>query len=356
MQRSNDNRQTLDEASQWFVDFRERKVDPARRAEFMSWLQRSPEHIRAYMEIGGAYARIPGATEVSGEDVERLIAQTRARVTVVPLGDESDTRNVAALRERKIATPRRSVARIRLAAGIVVASVIALLATWLNLTQGQVFASQIAERRSITLEDGSKVELNAHSKVRIAFTETQRNVELLEGQALFAVAKDANRPFVVHSEAAQIRAVGTQFDVRRNRSGTVVTVLEGRVSIRESRSAALAVLDKLQSTQAPSLLLSAGEQAVVTASDVDRKVPNLAAATAWRQGEFEFEETALADVAEEFNRYSRRRLVVESVAVAGLKITGVYSSEDLDSLVRFLRNQPDLLVMETSTEIRIRAR
>ena len=79
--------------------------------------------------------------------------------------------------------------------------------------------------------DGSTLELNAHSKVRVTLREHERDVELIDGQAMFRVAKDHSRPFIVHSGESEVRAVGTQFDVNRHRSGTTITVIEGRVAV-----------------------------------------------------------------------------------------------------------------------------
>ncbi|MBL8266727.1 FecR family protein [Steroidobacter sp.] len=353
--RAGDNRQILEEASQWFVDFRSKKVDQAQRDQFMRWLRRSPEHIRAYIEIGSSYARLPGAGEVQPGDIERLLAAAKGRANVLPLAAQIDTQvNVVEIGRPSLVTPRRR-SRVRLAAAVALVSVCAALATWFTLTRAPVFATQIAERRSITLKDGSRIELNADSRVRIEFSDTERGVDLLEGQALFHVAKDANRPFVVRSAGAQIRAVGTQFDVYRKRQDTVVTVLEGRVAVLDPKHADLDVSTKTPGGDARVLLLVAGEQAVINSTAVKKpKQPNVAVATAWTHGEYEFDETALADVVAEFNRHSHRAIVLESPAIANFKISGLFSFDDPASLIRFLRNQPELTVIETEREIRIR--
>ncbi len=83
----------------------------------------------------------------------------------------------------------------------------------------QTYATGIGEQRSIVLADGSTVDLNSRSKIRIRFSSERRGVELIEGQALFKVAKDHARPFVVDSDGTRVRAVGTQFDVYRKRRG-----------------------------------------------------------------------------------------------------------------------------------------
>jgi len=79
---------------------------------------------------------------------------------------------------------------------------------------------------------------------------------------------------------------------------------------------------------------------------------NVAATTAWRQRQLIFESAPLAEVAEEFNRYSTRKLVVEDLTSNELRLSGVFAT-DPDFLVDYLRARPDITVYETSAEIRI---
>jgi transmembrane sensor len=226
-----------------------------------------------------------------------------------------------------------------------------------------MYETNRGEQRILTLEDGSQIELNARSRVRVSFTSTSRAVQLIQGQAFFRVAKDAQRPFTVNSSDALVRAVGTQFDVYRKDSGTTVTVVEGRVLVQSGPSDAAPGGSPAGNPQSEplqavaSLDLSAGEQAVVTASSIAKSPHiNVAAVTAWTQGQLEFDETPLSEVISEFNRYAAKPLVVASPSLNTLTITGVYSSMDGASLLLFLRSQPDLVVTETDTEIRLTSR
>src|SRR5262249_39042282 len=154
------------------------------------------------------------------------------------------------------------------------------------------------------------------SRIRVRFTRERRDIELLEGQALFHVAAENKRPFVVRSGTAQVRAIGTEFDVYRRNEGTTVTVVEGRVAVREE-------------AVPRTLLLSAGEQVTVAPKTAPHSgKANVAAATAWTQRRLVFNSSPLPQVAEEFNRYNRRQLVIEDPALADFRISGVYSSMD----------------------------
>src|SRR5262249_25629827 len=158
-------------------------------------------------------------------------------------------------------------------------------------------------------------------------------VKLLEGQALFRVAKDPSRPFIVDTDSVQFRAVGTAFDVSRHGTEATVTVLEGTVAVLTT------------TVPEPKVLVNAGQQAVVNPQARPHPRPaNVAAAAAWTRGQLEFDETPLAQVADEFNRSSTRPLVLASPTVRSVRISGVYSSIDPGALILFLKSQPDLEV------------
>jgi transmembrane sensor len=212
------------------------------------------------------------------------------------------------------------------------------------MNAGDSYSTGIGEQRTIRLADGSTVELNARSKVQVHLTEHQRNVALLEGQALFRVAKDRQRPFIVRAGDAQVRAVGTEFDVYRKPGATVVTVVEGRVETYDGSSGA----------GAPAIILSAGEQLTVSPHTVTKPTrTDTQVATAWVQKRLIFEETPLSDVAEEFNRYSRRPLSIDDEELQKVKISGIYSSTDPASLINFLRSQPSIQIVETENQVRV---
>ena len=263
-----------------------------------------------------------------------------------------------------------------MAASVALLGVLAAWGLWSKLSVPE-YATTTGEQRSLEFTDGSTVELNSRSRIRVRYSEGERAVDLLEGQALFHVAKDPRRPFIVNADGTRVRAVGTRFDVYRKHDGTVVTVVEGRVAVRTDLGAASAEESQPTATAgagsaalqdgvgvpSPSdaaglsrgpILLSAGEQLVVTQKEAQKAShPNIASATAWTQREIVFESATLSDVAEEFNRYNRRQLIIEDPELYGFHISGVFSSTDPDSLIRFLRERPGVRVTVTGSEIRI---
>jgi transmembrane sensor len=199
------------------------------------------------------------------------------------------------------------------------------------------------------------VELNSRSRIRVRYTDDERRIDLIEGQALFQVAKNKHRPFIVDVDNTQVRAVGTQFDVYRKPSGTVVTVVEGRVAVLSATPDVIAPAAKaLDVTGEPAIFLAAGEQLTLRQKAVTRpQAVNTTTTTAWTQRQLIFENASLHEVAEEFNRYSARPIVIEGRDFDTFHISGTYSSTSSESLLRFLRIQPGIKVIETDREIRI---
>jgi transmembrane sensor len=337
------NRQILEEASAWLIEFRTGNPTSQARADFMRWLRRSPDHIRAYLDISQHYVQLPEAANVSLLDANRIVEKARSRLVngVIPIEEGRASQSDGITQSNRVGK-RRYAAAIA-ASVLILVGASSLYFVW----QRGFYATGSGEERTVTLEDASRIELNARTRLRVRYSAGLREIELLEGQAMFQVAKDAARPFVVLTNSAQVRAVGTEFDVYRHGAETLVTVLEGTVAVQP-------VSANAQIVSPSDLLVGAGEQAVVPPGGTPKPHPtNAAAATAWTRGELEFIETPLIEVAEEFNRYSPRHLVIESPSVASVRISGIYSSADPTALILFLKNQTDLMVIETGAEIRI---
>jgi transmembrane sensor len=332
------------EASEWFIDFRAGDVDGEARVRFIEWLRRSPEHIQAYLEVSGVWSELPSSDPEGRFDLAAMIAQARSEPDVTPLSPVNPRRSPppAAAQARGWRNLWRR--------PVLAAAAIALLASttalflWIDSDTARSYSTGIGEQSTIQLLDGSTVELNARSRVKVRLTDHRRDVALIEGQALFRVAKDKQRPFVVRAGDAEVRAVGTEFDVYKKRDETVVTVVEGRVE----------TFSEADGANAAAILLSAGEQLTVLPHTVTKPMrADTVAATAWLQKRLIFEETPLKEVAEEFNRYNRRPLAIDGAELQTLKISGVYSSTDPASLINFLRSQNSIIVLETENQVRV---
>jgi transmembrane sensor len=391
--RTNMNGQIIDEASFWFVQCRGGDLDESGRLEFDSWLRRSPEHLRAYLEVAAIWNEGPALDVRNRWNIETLIAAAAGDLdNVVALNeyasvDTARTSPVRRVAHNELPKERRYVRLPSRRAFVLTASAAGLLAAvgiWLWMQIGApVYTTGVGEQRVLKLADSSTVELNSRSRIRVHYSGDKRAVDLLAGQALFHVAKDSSRPFIVEIGGTRVRAVGTQFDVYKKIRMTVVTVVEGRVSVLaqtstvgdgtpeppgissrpapDSPSAIFPLKDvgesKIQSyagkTTRP-ILVSAGEQLIVTPKVAQlAEMANIAAATAWTQRQIVFDSATLAEVAEELNRYNSRQIIIDASESYPFHISGVFSSTDPESFIRFLRMRPNISVTETANEIRI---
>ena len=332
------------EASEWFIDFRAGDVDGEARLRFIEWLRRSPEHIQAYLEVSGVWSELPSSDPEGRFDIASLIARARNEPDVIPLSPVNPRLPPPPPAAEPRALRKLSRRPVLAAAALALLASITALFLWIDSDTARSYSTGIGEQRTIQLLDGSTVELNARSRVKVRLTDRRRDVALIEGQALFRVAKDKQRPFVVQAGDAQVRAVGTEFDVYKKQAETVVTVVEGRVETYSGADGA----------DAAAIMLSAGEQLTVLPHTVTKPTrADTAAATAWVQKRLIFEETPLNEVAEEFNRYNRRPLTIDDAELQTLKISGVYSSTDPTSLINFLRSQSSISVIETENQVRV---
>jgi transmembrane sensor len=197
----------------------------------------------------------------------------------------------------------------------------------------KAYTTVVGATKEIKLADGTTIELNTNSKLRVSIGRHRRYVWLDRGEAYFQVAHDESRPFVVTVGKRRITDLGTKFLVRRGREQVEIAVSQGRVRLEAADEA---------HTFAPVELIK-GE--VVVANDkqivVKTKTPKkLADELGWRHGVLVFDHTTLADAAREFNRYNEGKLIIEDPEVAQLTIDGTFRSNNVGL---FARAAKDLL-------------
>lgn len=339
------NEQIWDEATEWFVRFCEQEADGSSCQEFDGWLRRSPEHIRAYLDISALWDAAGSMTRNRRIDIDEMVRRARAASNVVVLERSGNSKT------ETMHKPRARGSRVAIAAAVFLFSLACGAALWWQQVRYPTYATRTAEQRIITLSDGSTVELNARSRIKVRFTPATRAIELVEGQALFRVARSPSRPFVVSSGTTRVRAVGTEFDVYKKSTGTVVTVVEGKVAVSAPETSGTATA---HTAEAEAVLLSAGEQVTVTPHALPaptRTNPSLS--TAWTQGNLVFDSTPLSEVVQEFARYNARPLFIDDPKLLTLHISGTFSTTDSRQLVNFLAQRFGLVVHDRDEGIHL---
>ena len=203
------------------------------------------------------------------------------------------------------------------------------------------YSTNIGEQRVVRLADGTRVTLDTNSAVTASLSKEKRNVRLTRGQALFEVAKDPTRPFIVSTDKGDVRALGTRFDIELRQADMKVTLLEGSVEVRNAAH--------LGADQ--SWTLKPGEQ--VNVSKAARTTPpprrvNVNAATSWTTGRLTFQETPLAEAMKEVTRYSRDQIQLGDSSLAEQPINGSFVAGDTEAFAGAVATLFDLETAKTS--------
>jgi transmembrane sensor len=211
---------------------------------------------------------------------------------------------------------------------------------------------------TVTLADGSRVTLNTDTRIVVDLGDEERRIDLRRGEAFFAVAKDASRPFVVYADDKRVTAVGTQFSVRRDADDIQVVVTEGHVKL-EHASTAANLVKLVGRPERPATSLAAGAIARTAESDVlvqERSAPDAEQLLSWRNGYLVFEGTPLAEAVAEFNRYSARKIVIDDPSLSALRISGNFRSSNADGFLWLLKSGFHVEIEEGDDRVHLHTR
>ena len=210
---------------------------------------------------------------------------------------------------------------------------------WFSNT-GTAYATAVGERRLVVLQDGSRIEMNTDTRLVVRYARNRRSLRLERGEALFEVAPDKARPFVVVAGDQRVQALGTAFNVRKHAEGMEVLVSHGVVAVGP---------DTLASDSAP-LRLSAGMSGRFGGGqgDVSYKATQaeIERTLAWRHGTIVLNGETLDQAVVEFNRYNARQMQVADPAIAKLKLGGYFQANELDNFVSALKSSFGIVAVE----------
>lgn len=306
---------TKAEAAAWAALLRGPQRDAAMEADLQRWVAADPLHAKAW--------------ELASDAWEGIASLPRLFPRLAPKRVRSRARFL-----RPIA---------------VVAAVCAAFAAWALFFLGRTVTTAVGEQRTLTLTDGSRVELNTNTRLIVHYDRHTRTVTLTAGEAYFDVAHE-RRPFVVIAGSRKIIAVGTSFTVRRDvdADATTVTLIEGRVAV-----APLEAANVLPPEPIPEVtVLSAGERfhlrrnarPIVDTPPVDQAI-------AWMRGQLIFDHTPLPEAVAEFNRYSPIRIRIRSPEAAEIRLGGLVRITDAHGFARAIADQYGLRLTAEGNEL-----
>lgn len=308
-----DDRRRTDEAAAWFTRLNSTQIPAAAVEDFFAW-RRDPRNRAAYDRIG---------------DISSLAGGLRDDPDI-----QAAVRNAKGRQPRWRRTDGRGRTTALLFAGVVAAVGLAAVLLAPPARQGDTYHTGVGQQISVRLADGSSVHLDTDSQVRVRYEATRRLVTLERGQAFFDVVHDAARPFTVDAGQAQIRDLGTRFDVRRAAQGVDVTLAEGSVQVVPTHKAS------------SGWTLTPGQQVRVD-GDAARDAPHtvdMQAATAWTTGRLIFRDQPLGQAVAEVNRYSHKKIVLTSTTLADVRVNGAFDVGDVRGFVAAVSDSLNLSV------------
>lgn len=332
-----------EEAAAWVWRLDDEDLSSQDRSEFERWLRRDLRHRRAFEELGGVWRSLDDLAEAKRDErVATFVAEERRLYDVAkPASARSRLRRI---------TPWAVAASLVFAVGFI---------TWFQRgNEAQTLATAVGQQRSATLADGSVVQLNTNTIMETRFTRDQRVVYLRKGEASFSVAKNPERPFLVHAGDMVVRAVGTEFNVRmRDTRDIEVIVTEGRVAVEplaEQVAQATLQSDAPKSALPVKRELAAGQRLETAAGVVPVVAINpvvLSNTLAWREGAIVFDGEPLEQAIAELNRYSDTRLIITDPSIHDLRVGGRFRTGDVDGFLAALTKAFPVTTRRTSDHL-----
>ncbi|WET10251.1 FecR family protein [Pseudomonas sp. D3] len=279
----------LDAAIAWQLSLDSGDGSAVEQEGFAKWLASDAEHARAWHQLGLLDQRF----SVASGPARAALLQSREGIRQ---------------RVRKLGSGLASIALV-CGLALFAAERYGPLDYWLADQR-----TATGEQRTLTLADGTQINLNTHSAIDVRFDETRRLIVLQEGEILVETGHNDARPFYVQTRDGSLRALGTRFIVKREDDATRLSVLQSAVAAQP---------EALHQAQ----VFKAGQQVLMRSDSLGPLLAVTPATDAWTRGMLVVDNARLGDVVEELSRYRRGHLGVDN-RVADLRITGSFPLHD----------------------------
>jgi transmembrane sensor len=348
------------EASEWLAHLNGAKVETKTRSHFIHWLMRSYSNVDAFLDASLILAEIKHVKAMPpAAELARAVRNEPRNSNVITLRPTYDT---AQDMEPVTLQPLARRTMFKVAAAAAVAAATGSIG-WLTLRawdRGQPLSTRVGEQRSVALEDGTTVQLNTDTALTVKLEKTTRHISLLRGEALFEVAKDANRPFWVTTPQAIVRAVGTAFNVRIIDGRTVVSVIEGHIKVLNRPEGSVETIEpanaapEAQSNEALDLFAN-GQVSIGELGQVQKNGgPPFDRAVSWPKHHIVFVDEPLSVLVQEFNRYYKKPLEIADPSLAEHRVDGGFDAFDRTSLLDYLRRYQGVQIDEENGKLMMR--
>jgi len=317
----------------WFVRLQDPEAGVEDWRAFEAWLSEAPAHREAYARVERIWAELD-------RDAEALAAQLDGASAHLRGGERRRP-------PRRSAGPSRRAALVggALAAGVAVIGT--GVALWPERPRTEVYTTRPGETRRITLADGTRVQLSAASTIRVSFFRRVRHVDMGDAEAVFDVAHDPQRPFVIAVGDREVKVVGTEFNLRRRSGHTALTVRRGVVEVRPAAA-----------PTGPGTRVTAGQQLTHHDGEPVSTLATVApdAAFAWTTGQLVYRDARLAEIASDLTRHLAVPVRTADAQTADLRVTGVLMVDREPDVLRRLQAYAPISVERRADEIVLKSR
>lgn len=333
-----------EQAAGWFVRLVENDLTLRERREYLAWLKTSALHVEALLDI----YRYHGYGRKAKLNA-RISTDPDPGANVIQFSPR-DGSSVALIHDREVR--RRRVGTIKVAAvlaGVMFSIFVVGFAVKVSYFDKR-FATGPGEWDRTLLADGSVLRVGPNTTLRWSFSDSQRTIVLSRGEALFEVAKDPQRPFIVTTSIGDVRAVGTEFGVSLMSASTVVvTVAHGKVAVSKPNNGRFLVND-MSGTVAT---LVADQQLVMSAGEVEPvKQVNSTRELQWASGYYEFRGETVSHAVEQFNRRNRLQVVLADPAIGNIPMPfTTVRLDDPESFALMLGARADVQVAYENADV-----
>ncbi|PHZ84781.1 FecR family protein [Paremcibacter congregatus] len=322
-----------EEARSWLTLFHCEETNEGDQRLFSEWLNSSEMHAIAFAEAERLWNELPFASEVLKDPTGNVVSLKRSNANAV-----SSFFN-------------RRGAMAAIAASILVVIGITLISQR-SAVSTKVYQTAIAEIKDVMLADGTKVTLNADSRLEVSIFDKSREVKL-RGGAFFDVARDEGRLFRVAVAGTEVRVLGTAFEVWEGPRTVRVSVTRGKVQVTEEPNEMASIREG--EVNPSSVMLTAGNQVVTSLNGQAGKIQSFDSEStlAWRKGHLIYIDAPLEDIVADVNRYRKKKIYITDAALAAMRITTAFKVDQTDKMLAGVMASHALMIEEKKSGIYI---
>ena len=302
-----------------FIRMNSGETSEVDREYFENWKEQNPEAFVKYRNIEYLWKELGIHTmEMAPEDIHKYLKQTEFN------------------KPHYLSYPKISIA----VSAILVVSIL-LGVQFYSKNSTLSYQTERGERMVINLEDGSNVHLNSLSGVDVFYSDSERTIKLTRGEALFIVAHDENREFLVQTAHGIIQAIGTEFNISVVSDDIKVTIIHGTVLIKPKQAIVESVIEEVATVGEQVLIDSHGK----TQSTI---IENTSEIIAWTKGKLIFSGEPLHEAVEKVNLHSKHHIRVKDPRLQNLPLFGVFNTGDTSGFISAIEEAFPIKSIEVS--------